>query len=114
MLSLTMAVLVAGSCSKSSNNDNGGGGASACSLSVSFSTNIKRILDASCAPCHGPSSGNSSALARWTYDGTFSSAQSRAGSIASLVASGSMPKGSPLPQAVRDSISCWNGKGAPN
>ena len=85
-----------------------------CTLSVSFTTNIKRILDVNCNACHAPGSGNPSALAKWTYDGSYSSAFNNKININGQVSAGLMPQTGALPQLVRDSISCWVTKGAPN
>ena len=85
-----------------------------CTLSVSFTSNIKRILDVNCNVCHAPGSMNMLALAKWTYDGSYSSAFNKRSDIKGQVSAGLMPQGSPLPQVVRDSVSCWVDKGAPN
>lgn len=85
-----------------------------CSLSVSFSTNIKKILDINCTSCHAPGSGNGLALAKWTYDGAYASAFGNRTNINAQVSAGIMPQTGPLPQLVRDSIACWVTKGAPN
>ncbi len=106
------------SCSKSSpasnNTGTGGTGGSSCNLSVSFSTNIKRILDANCTACHAPGSGNASALGKWNYDGTYSSAFSNRSNISLQVVNGTMPQTGGLPTSVRDSVKCWVDKGAIN
>ena len=99
------------SCSKSSNNTPA---PTSCTLSVSFSTNIKKILDINCTSCHAPGSGNSLALAKWVYDGTYASAFGNRTNINTQVSSGLMPQTGPLPQLVRDSIACWVNKGGPN
>jgi len=106
----SVATALMNSCSKSSSNTM----ATTCTLSVSFSTNIKKILDINCNSCHAPGSGNALALAKWTYDGTFASAFGNKDNINSQVSSGFMPQSAPLPQLVRDSIACWVIKGAPN
>ena len=104
-------VILLNSCSKSSDNTSV---PATCTLSVSFSTNIKKILDVSCNVCHAPGSGNTLALARWTYDGTYASAFGNRSNINAQVSAGLMPQTGPLPQSVRDSIACWVNKGAPN
>ena len=111
-LSISISILLLNSCSKS--NDTPAAVAPACTLSVSFNANIKRILDANCNACHAPGSGNVSALAKWTYDGLYASAFANKTNINTQVAAGFMPQTAPLPQIVRDSISCWVNKGAPN
>ena len=85
-----------------------------CSLSVSFTSNIKRILDVNCNSCHAPVNLNFLALAKWTYDGSYSSAFNKRSDIKGQVSAGLMPQSGPLPQVVRDSVSCWVDKGAPN
>ncbi len=107
---LTAAVLM-NSCSKSSVSTNT---PTTCTLSVSFTTNIKKILDVNCNSCHAPGSGNMLALAKWTYDGTYASAFGNKDNINGQVSAGLMPQSGPLPQVVRDSIGCWVIKGAPN
>jgi len=109
---LLFILVLINSCSKSS--DTTPVTPTTCSLSVSFSSNIKRILDVNCNSCHAPGSGNPSALAKWTYDGTYASAFSNRISINGQVSAGLMPQTGGLPQLVRDSISCWVNKGAPN
>ena len=85
-----------------------------CTLSVTFTSNIKRILDVNCNSCHAPGSGNAPALAKWTYDGTYSSAFNNRININGQISAGLMPQTGGLPQAVRDSVTCWVNKGAPN
>lgn len=100
------------SCSKSSG---GGGGTTSCNLNVSFSTNIKRIIDANCAGCHSSTTGTDpNAKAKWSYDGSYSNAFAKRDLIKSLVSSGQMPQSGTLPQLVKDSVVCWVDKGAPN
>ncbi|MEI7471527.1 MAG: hypothetical protein ACOYLO_14080 [Ferruginibacter sp.] len=114
-LFLTVSII---SCSKSSpsgnNGGTGGGGTITCGLSVSFSTNIKRILDANCTSCHAPANANALALAKWSYDGSYSSAFNNRSNISLQVVNGSMPQTGGLPSIVRDSIKCWVDKGAAN
>ncbi len=107
-------ILFINGCSKSSSTSGGGGGTTPCTLSVSFTANIKKILDVNCNICHAPGSGNAMALAKWSYDGTYLSAFNNRTSITGQVSAGIMPQSGPLPQIVRDSIACWVNKGAPN
>ncbi|MBL0054957.1 MAG: hypothetical protein IPP31_01980 [Chitinophagaceae bacterium] len=107
-----LTTIVLDSCSKS--NDTTPVTPSSCSLNVSFTGNIKRILDVNCNSCHAPGSGNASALSKWTYDGTYSSAFNRKSDINAQVSAGLMPQTGGLPQLVKDSVSCWVTKGAPN
>lgn len=78
------------------------------STGVSFQNSIKSIIETSCAiaGCH-----NGSVSPNLT---SFSTIQSRASSIKSRTASGSMPKGSSLSQAEIDLIACWVDDGALN
>ena len=108
----SFAVMMMSSCSKSDNTTPVV--AATCNLSVSFSANIKKILDVNCNTCHAPGSGNLPALAKWTYDGLYASAFANRVNINTQVSAGFMPQTAPLPQIVRDSISCWVSKGAPN
>ena len=103
--------LLMNSCSKSSDTT---AAPASCSLSVSFSSNIKKILDINCVTCHAPGTGNVLAIARWSYDGTYASAAGNSANINIQVSAGYMPQSGPLPQLVRDSIACWVTKGAPN
>ena len=108
---IVATVLVTAACSKSSN---GGSGTTNCNLNVSFSGNVKLILDNNCSGCHNPITGTDpNARSKWGYDGTYSSAFGKRTQIGSLVGSGAMPPGG-IPTAVRDSITCWVNKGAPN
>ncbi len=85
-----------------------------CNTSITFSNNIKRILDANCNVCHGVASGYPLATSKWTYDGSYSNAYNRRIDINSLIAAGIMPQFNPLPTAVKDSVACWVSNGAPN
>lgn len=73
---------------------------------ISFETSIKSIIANSCAVsgCHN---GSVSPDLR-----SFSTIQSRANSIKSRTANGSMPKGSSLTQEQIDMIACWVDDGA--
>ena len=106
----SVAAALMNSCSKSDSTPT----PTTCTLSVTFNTNIKKILDVNCNSCHAPGSGNGPALAKWTYDGTFTSAFSNKDNISSQVSAGIMPQSGPLPQLVRDSVVCWAIKGGPN
>ena len=110
LFAFTLSFILMNSCSKSSDTTTGG----SCSLNVTFSSNIKRILDVNCNSCHAPGSGNAPALAKWTYDGSYSSAFNKRSEINSQVSLGLMPQTGPLPQLVKDSIACWVSKNAPN
>lgn len=107
---LLIAAVLVNSCSKGSATNT----PATCTLSVSFSTNIKKILDVNCNSCHAPGSGNTLALARWTYDGTYSNVLSNRDNINAQISAGLMPQSAPLPQLVRDSVGCWVIKGSPN
>lgn len=111
LLVFSIGVLFLNGCSKSNNTAST---PTSCTLSVSFSTNIKKILDVNCNACHAPGSGNGLALLKWTYDGTYGNAFGNRSNINDQVSAGLMPQSGPLPQQVRDSIACWVTKGAPN
>ena len=111
LLVFSLAFVLMNSCSKSSNTP---AAPASCSLNVTFNANIKKILDLNCTSCHAPGSGNTPALAKWTYNGTYASAFGNKDNINGQVSAGIMPQSGPLPQIVRDSISCWVSKGAPN
>ncbi|MEP6674244.1 MAG: hypothetical protein ABJA78_03790 [Ferruginibacter sp.] len=107
---LFLCVILINSCSKS----NTAPQTFVCNGSLTFSENIKRILDVNCNACHAPNSGYSQALSKWTYDGSYQSVFGRRNDINGLVAAGIMPQSGALSQAVRDSIACWVNNGAGN
>lgn len=74
---------------------------------ITFSGNVKSIIDANCIQCHG-TGGNSPNLT------TFNSISSSAVSVKSAVATRRMPQGGSLTQAQIDAIVCWVNNGAPN
>ena len=74
-------------------------------MSITFSANVKPIIDANCVQCHG-NGGNFPNLT--TYNGV----SSNAGLVKSEVVSRSMPQGSSLTQSEIDAISCWVDAGA--
>lgn len=100
------------SCSKS--NDTVVAPPGTCSPAIRFSTNVKSIFDVNCSRCHGSTSINAAALAKWMYDGTYTSVYAERNRINAQTSAGLMPQGRPLAQAIRDSISCWVTNGAPN
>lgn len=78
---------------------------------VSYSAEIKTIIDTNCAisGCHV--SGGAAPVSF----SSFSNVQSSASQIKSLTQSGAMPKnGTKLPQAQLDAIACWVDDGALN
>lgn len=101
-------------CSKNqSDGNNGGGGSIDCSTAAkSFSANVQPIFQSSCSQnsgCHGSGSNNGPGELI-SYQQIFNARTS----IRSAVFSGSMPRGSSLSSAQRNSIICWIDNGAPN
>lgn len=85
----------------------------ACNLSnadLSYSKNIKRIIDNNCLSCHGgngPGPGNYSTFAGMKEHldaGHF---------LEQVVIDKTMPQNIAMPQAQRDSINCWIKSGYP-
>ena len=108
-LTIVIAICLLQACKKSSDNnfsvDCGG-------TAKSFATNIKPIVQTSCAfdsDCHGSgsASGPGSLL---TYAQIFDARSI----IRSAVVSGTMPKGAALTSAEKNAIACWIDNGAPN
>ena len=74
---------------------------------VTFSTEVKPIIDANCVQCHG-TGGNFPNLT--TYQGVSGNASN----VKSQVVSRKMPIGSTLTDAEIQAISCWVDAGAIN
>tara|TARA_B110001454_G_C12655837_1_gene407408 strand:- start:454 stop:813 length:360 start_codon:yes stop_codon:yes gene_type:complete len=72
---------------------------------ITFSKNIKPIIDAACIGCHG----NGGDFPNLT---SYSTISSNANSIKVEVASRRMPKGNSLTQVEIDAIVCWVESGA--
>jgi len=111
---LAFLVIAAFAVSCSKNNDTVVSPPGTCSPAIRFSTNVKSIFDVNCTRCHGSTSINTGALAKWVYDGTYASVYADRNRINAQTSAGLMPQGRPLAQATRDSISCWVANGAPN
>jgi len=84
---------------------NGGGNTDPCAT-ITFSVNVKPIIDSRCVQCHN---GN-----RFPDLRTFENVKNNANLVKSEVASRSMPQGSSLTQAQIDAIVCWVDNGTPN
>ena len=74
---------------------------------ITYSTNVKPIIDSSCIQCHG-SGGNFPNLT------TYSGVSSNAAIVKNAVVSGRMPQGGSLTQEQIKAIECWVDAGAPN
>ena len=73
-----------------------------CSSSTpSFSATVKPLIQSACVSCHSEYS-------------TYSQISASSSSIRSNVVSGSMPKGTTLSAAQKNSIVCWIDAGKPN
>lgn len=107
---LIITVLIAFSCSK----DPGGGGTTLDCNTVTnkaFSADISPIMQNTCAisSCHATGSANGpGALTNYSQ---IAAAASR---IRTAVANGTMPQGSSLTTAKKNSILCWIDSGFPN
>jgi len=78
---------------------------------TSYATDIKAIIETSCAVSGCHVSGGAAPFALTT----LASIQDRAAAIKTFTANGSMPKsGTPLTQLQKDRIACWVDDGAPN
>lgn len=75
--------------------------------SITYSANIKAIMDSNCIQCHG-SGGTFPNLT--TYNGV----SANAAKVKSEVVSKRMPQGGALTQAEINAISCWVDAGALN
>lgn len=67
----------------------------------SFSTTVKPLFQSYCVSCHSNYS-------------TYSQISGSASSIRSTIVNGSMPKGTTLSEAQKNSIVCWIDAGKPN
>ena len=73
-----------------------------CSSSTpSFSATVKPLIQSACVSCHSEYS-------------TYAQISASSNSIRSNVVSGSMPKGTTLSEAQKNSIVCWIDAGKPN
>lgn len=81
---------------------------------LSYTKNIKNIIDQQCVSCHSPGSGVVGAIGDYrTYDGlkTF---LNNGKILDRVVITKDMPQGGAMSQAQRDSINCWIAAGYPN
>ena len=119
ILIISIAILLAMSCSKSGTTDNGnnggGGGGSTINCTgvpASFSNNVNPIIQSSCATnagCHGAGSANGPGELL-----TYNQISSAKVTIKTAVANGTMPKNGSLTTAQKNSIICWIDNGAQN
>lgn len=104
-------------CSKTDNNTSGGSGGggatfSCVGISPKFAADVQPILTGSCAvsiACHATGSTNSG--------GPFTNHTevfAKRSNIRAAILSGSMPQGSTLTQAQKNTFICWIDSGAPN
>ncbi len=77
-----------------------------CSTDISFTTNIKPIIDSNCISCHG---GNQAPDLR-----TFEGINSNAARVRTQVVSRRMPLGGSLTNEEIELIRCWIDNGALN
>jgi hypothetical protein len=108
-----LAMFIFISCSKSGTTGGGGGGTTVdCSTvtNKAFAADISPIISTRCAiaGCHATSGNGPGALT--THTQIFAARST----IRSAVSNGSMPQGSTLTSAQKNSIICWIDSGAPN
>ncbi len=109
-LFITFTVFLFFSCSKDGNN---GGTSVDCSTvtNKAFAADIDPIIQGRCntAGCHASGSSNGPGPLT-NYSQVFNARTL----IRTVIANGSMPQGSPLSTAQKNSIICWIDGGAPN
>ncbi len=71
------------------------------SSTPSFSVTVRPLIQSACVSCHSEYS-------------TYAQISSSSSSIRSSIVSGSMPKGTSLSEAQKNSIVCWIDAGKPN
>lgn len=95
------------------NNDDDDPEAPACNLpgaTLTYSTNIKNIIDTYCISCHGGLGPGPDDYR--TYEG-MKSHLDEGHILENVVINKTMPEGGGMPQAARDSINCWIQAGYP-
>ncbi|MBL7809934.1 MAG: cytochrome c [Saprospiraceae bacterium] len=104
VMALTAALLSLQSCN---GDDPKGPDCNIPNADLSYTLNIKNIIDQQCISCHAPGSGVAGAVGDFrTYSGL--SAYLKNGKILNaVVIDKSMPQGGGMSQAQRDSINCW-------
>lgn len=81
---------------------------------LSYSQNMKAIIDQYCISCHSPGSGVAGVVGDFTtYDGIKSRLADGA-VLDRVVVKKDMPQGGGMSQGLRDSINCWIAAGFPN
>lgn len=110
LIASSLIVLIAASCSK----DPGGGGTTLDCNTVTtkaFAADISPIIQNTCAisSCHATGSANGPGALT-----NYSQIVAAASRIRPAVANGTMPQGSSLTPAQKNSILCWIDSGTPN
>ena len=85
----------------------------ACNLSnadLSYTKNIKRIIDANCLSCHG---GNGPGPDNYSTYAGMKAHLEEGHFLEQVVIDKTMPQNVSMPQAQRDSINCWIKAGFP-
>ena len=109
---ISVVILIVLSCSKSTGGGGGGGGTPDCSsVPKSYMTNVDPIIQAFCntAGCHAAGSANGPG-AITDYTQVFNNRVA----IRAAISAGTMPQGSTLSTAQKNSFICWIDSGAPN
>ena len=73
---------------------------------VSYSANVKPIIDGRCISCHSPSGGTSPDLTG------YANLKAKAARVKSRVGNGTMPQNGALPQSQIDIVVNWVNEGA--
>ncbi len=77
-------------------------------VDITFSMNVKKIIDTNCVACHSSTGGQT------PYLETYSGVSANAGEVKSEVVSKEMPIGGSLTNAEISAIVCWVNAGALN
>ncbi len=80
---------------------------------LTYTLNMKGIIDQHCVSCHAPGSGVAGAVGDFrTYDG-IENYLHNGDVLETVVIDKTMPQGGGMSQAQRDSINCWLAAGHP-
>ena len=116
LLIIASIIIIVISCSKSTdpvggNNNNSGGSLDCTSVPKTFATDVNPIVQGFCnAPgCHNTGSTNGPGPIT-NYTQVFTNRAN----IRAVIAAGTMPKGTALSTAQKNSFLCWIDSGAPN
>ncbi|HAD14487.1 MAG TPA: hypothetical protein DCF33_18850 [Saprospirales bacterium] len=110
LLALVAAVFSLQSCE---GNDPKGPDCNIPNADLTYTLNMKGIIDQHCVSCHAPGSGVAGAVGDFrTYDG-IENYLHNGDVLETVVIDKTMPQGGGMSQAQRDSINCWLAAGHP-